>query len=58
MCDGARTSGIYVVTVWPRIEKKKTTSKKEAQNLYPNKYISNQVIVQTKADLKICIRVY
>ena len=38
MCDATWTSGIYVATVWPRMEKKK--NEKEAQNLYPNKYIT------------------
>ena len=35
-------------------KKKKKTSEKEAQN----QRVHNQVIVQTKADLKMCIREY
>ena len=57
MCDAIKkkkkTSGIYVATVWSRMKKKKT-SEKEAQN----QRVHNQVIVQTKADLKMCIREY
>ena len=50
-----KTSGIYVATVWSRMKKKKKkTSEKEAQN----QRVHNQVIVQTKADSKMCIREY
>ena len=35
-------------------KKEKKTSEKEAQN----QRVHNQVIVQTKADLKMCIREY
>ena len=57
MCDAIKkkkTSGIYVAIVWSRMKKKKKTSEKEAQN----QRVHNQVIVQTKADLKMCIREY
>ena len=49
-----KTSGIYVSTVWSWMKKKIKTSEKEAQN----QRVHNQVIVQTKADLKMCIREY
>ena len=55
MCDAIKkTSGIYVATVWSRMKQQKKTSEKEAQN----QRVHNQVIAQTKADLKICIREY
>ena len=59
MCDAIKknkktTSGIYVATVWSRMKKKKKTDEKEAQN----QRVHDQVIVQTKADLKMCIREY